>query len=230
MILVAFLALQAAAPASDDFSRTEVPPTEMIDFLGRRRICTEQSEGGGETSPWLRCASLPAEERAWRARSVGNAAALRWLDLAPRRFRLNEVVVSSWHGPPPAEPRRVEQSGTEYRTGEPYRLLIDSEADGGRSTRITASFANLPIRTFTIDNADIPFLDLQTLRVNLGTQRGRLSVRLRYGDPRGYCAAGDQDDRPELSIVFDREEIHADRQDMANCRGEWTALPDAARR
>lgn len=87
MILALLLAAQAAATPAD-LLQTEDPPIEMIDFLGRRRVCAEQREEGGETSPWLHCANLPDEEREWRARSAGNAIALAWLDQDPRRFHL----------------------------------------------------------------------------------------------------------------------------------------------
>lgn len=232
MMLALLLAIQTATLPAGDFSRTEVPPAEMIDFLGRRRVCAEQREAYGETSPWLRCADLPAEERNWRRRSAGNATALRWLDLDPAHFRLNSVVVDTWDGAPPARPRRIEQSGVGSQTGQPYHLIVDTEADGGRSTRVTASFANVPVRTFTIDNRAVPEIDPQTVQVMLGTPPspgGALTVFIRYGDPRGYCNDA-RDDRPEIQISFASDAVRGYRTDRTNCDMVTTELRDAAAR
>lgn len=214
------------------------PPTEMVDFLGRRRLCGELPEpehrdaGYRQEAQRLRCASLPEEERGWRARYAGNAAVLRWLDLEPERFRLNNVVISAWDGPPAARPRRIEQSGVDARTGEPYRLVIVTDGNHGR-TRITASFAGIPQRSFTLDDHQIPLLDLQSLRVALGTppvRRPRLYLMLRYGEARGYCFLEDEDDRPELQIVFDGDGVRGYRTEGSNCETATTQLPDAAAR
>lgn len=239
MILSLLLAVQAAEPSASDLLNWPDPPTEMVDFLGRRRLCAVLGEPEDRASSdrteaiRLRCESLPDEERAWRARYADNAAVRAWLDLDPIRFRLNQVVINSWHGPPEALPRRIEQQGVDARTGEPYRLVIESAAAVDGTTRITASFAGLAPRSFTLDNARFPLLDLQSLLVALGRrgERGELLyVMLRYGYPLGYCSLSDADDRPQVSIAFERERISASRPETINCETSWTELPDAAAR
>jgi hypothetical protein len=240
MILPLLLAAQAAAPAPDDPRLWDNPPTEMIDFLGRRRLCAElgqpdhrDASDQAAAERW-RCAPLSTEERTWRARYADNAQVRAWLDLDPRRFSLNNVSIHAWHGPPRAETRRVEQNGVDARTGQSYHLVIDAGVDGGRRIRVTASFAELAPRSFTLDAAVVPFLDLQSLTVALGAlpvRRDRLYVMMRYGELRGYCSLDADDDRPEVSIVFERDTIRASRLgEPVNCEAVWTDLPDAAAR
>lgn len=56
---------------------------------------------------------------------------------------------------------------------------------------------------------------------------GQLYLRLRYGDPRGYCQEGEADDRPELSVVFDPDTVRGYRTDRTNCEVVTSDLPDA---
>jgi hypothetical protein len=237
MILL-LLAAQTATPAADDPRFWDDPPTEMIDFLGRRRLCAQLPEpadreaGDRREAERLQCAALPAEERGWRARYAGNAEVLRWIDRDPLGFHLNSILISVWHGPPGALPMRIEQTGVDARSREPYHLVIDAGADGGRFTRITASYADHQPRSFTLENSRLPWLDLQSLQVMLGTPPtpGRLYVRMRYGYPRGYCQINEEDDRPLVQIVFDNNEIRASRSEQPNCQPVTTDLTDAAAR
>jgi hypothetical protein len=238
MIIALLLATQAATPPGKDQRTWDNPPTEMVDFLGRRRLCAELGEPENRNAAdraaaarW-RCAALPAEERTWRARYADNAQVRAWLDLDPIRFRLNNVEISGYDGPPPARPRRIEQAGVDARTGQPYRLVIETGPDN-RRTRITASFANVPMRSFTLDDRQVPFLDLQSLQVMLGTppvRRPRLALTLRYGEMRGYCTLEERDDRPEIQIVFDGDGVRGYRTDGINCQTGTTDLPDAGYR
>ena len=235
MILPLLLAAQAAAPPADDPRLWEDPPTEMVDFLGRRRLCAELPEPEHRDADYrgeaerLQCAALPAEEHGWRARYAGNAEVLRWIDRDPRGFHLNSVLVNAWHGPPGALPRWIEQRGVDARTGQPYHLVVDAGVDGGRSTRITASYATHPARSFTVDNARLPRLDLQSIQLMLGTHAGRdeFHVIMRYGYFRGYCELGDEDDRPRLQLVFLADGVSGYRTDRTNCVSVGSNLPDA---
>ena len=218
-LLAALLLVQPAATADPE------PPTEMIDFLGRRRLCLDLPAPPGhsafEQSEWRRlaCGSLTAEERVWRDRYRGNADALAWLDRDPRNFRLPSITVSSGDGPPGAYVHRMEWTGTENGGPAPFHLTIDSDAENGGATLFTASYGDLSARSFRIDNARFPWLDLQSVRTALGTQppRDYLSVDVRFGYRRGYCAEQDEDDRPHLTITFYRDRITASYQDRANC-------------
>jgi len=237
-MLSLLLAAQALMPPGSDPRMWDNPPTEMVDFLGRRRLCAQLGEpenynvGDRAAAERWRCAALPGEERTWRARYANNALVRAWLDLDPIRFTLNNVEINAWHGPLPARPRRIEQAGVDARTGQPYRLVIEA-GSGTRQTRITASFANAPTRSFTLDDTQVPFLDLQSLRVMLGTppvRRPQLYVMLRYGEMRGYCSLEQRDDRSEISIVFEPERVRASRSETINCETNWSDLPDAAAR
>jgi hypothetical protein len=238
MILPLLLAVQAAAPPADDPRLWEDPPTEMVDFLGRRLLCAQLGEpaardaGALQEAERLQCAALPVEERAWRARYAGRPNVLRWIDRDPLDFHLNEILVSVWHGPPGALPMRIEQRGADARTGQPYHLVVDAGVDGGRSTRITASYATHAERSFTVDNARVPRLDLQSLQLMLGTHAGRdeFHVVMRYGYFRGYCQIGAEDDRPMLQLVFLADRVSGYRTDRTNCESIGSALPDAAAR
>jgi hypothetical protein len=236
MILL-LLAAQAAAPPLDNPHFRNDPPVEMVDFLGRRRLCAELGEpadrdaGDRQEAERLQCAALPAEEHDWRARYAGDADVLRWLDRDPLGFHLNEVLVSVWHGPPGALPMWIEQRGVDARSGQPYHIIVDAGANGGRSTRITASYASHAERSFTVDNARVPRLDLQSLQLMLGTHAGRdeFHVIIRYGYFRGYCQIGEEDDRPLLQLVFLADGVSGYRTDRTNCESTGSDLPDAAR-
>jgi len=231
------LLLQTVAPPADDPRLWEDPPTEMIDFLGRRRLCAELPEPAERDADYrreaerLRCAGLPVEERAWRARYAGQPDVLRWIDRDPLGFHLNSILISAWHGPPGAYVRRVEQRGIDVQTGRPYHLVIDGQTDSNW-VRITASYLDRPERSFTLDARRFPWLDLQSLEVSLGTppREGWLHLTMRYGERRGYCAIGETDDRPQVVVIFERERIMGQRSERPNCEAVWTDLTDAAAR
>ena len=237
MILPLLLAAQAAAPPADDPRLWDDPPTEMIDFLGRRRLCAELPEPEDRDAAYrqeaerLQCAALPAEEGSWRARYAGEPDVLRWIDRDPLGFHLNGILISAWDGPPGAYVRRVEQRGIDTQTGRPFHLVVDGQTDSSR-VRITASYLDRPERSFTLDARLLPWLDLQSLQVSLGTppRGGQLYLRMHYGAQRGYCAVGETDDRPEVVVIFDRERILAQRSERTNCGTVWTDLADAAGR
>lgn len=217
--LLAFLVAAIAQPAAAA-SEPPPPPEEMIDFLGRRRLCLELPAEAGrslaEQAEWRRlvCGALPAEERHWRIRYRGNAAALFWLDRDPRDFRLTGIVVSGWDGPPPAYVHRMEWSGTESGGPAAFRLVIDSDAENGGATLFTAAWGDVPARSFRTDNARFPWLDLQSARAALGGDY--FYVDLRFGYRCGYCADSD-DDRPHLSLTFRRDRVTASYEDRTNC-------------
>jgi len=224
-LLLAALLLAQPAPAPD-----APPPEAMVDFLGRRRLCLglsapeqrnayEQSE-----SRRLACPSLAAEERVWRERYRGNADALAWLDRDPRDFRMPVITVSSGDGPPGAYVHRMEWTGTENGGPAQFRLGIDSDAEQGAATLITASYGDVPARTLRIDNAHFPWLDLQSVRASLGPDL--LRVEIRFGYRRGYCDALDHDDRPTLIIHFSRDRASASFQDRTNCAIRNVDLPN----
>jgi hypothetical protein len=222
LLLAALLATSAQSTAAD----IPPPPREMIDFLGRRRLClelpaeAERSAFAQAESRRLACASLASEERRWRDRYRADADALAWLDRDPRDFQLpGVVVVQAWDGPPGAYVHRMEWNGTEEGGPRPFHLSIDGDAENGAATMIIASYGDVPARSFRIDNARFPWLDLQSVRVAMGSgaSRDALSVTIRFGFRRGYCAFQDRDDRPRLAIAFGRDRISASYEDRTNC-------------
>lgn len=231
-LLLALLAQTAAPPIrpgeADTLADTG-PPVEMIDFLGRRRLCADEDRDAGERER-LHCAALTGEERAWRTRFSGNARALRWLDQAPRDFRLERRFVVTFDGPLPARPRRTEQSGVNIE-GRRYRLTIDTEADGGRSTRIVAAYDGWPERSFTLSNRLFPLIDLQSLSVGTSeppSARG-LSVQLSYGDERSYCDTV-TDNRQKVIVSFQQNRVSALHVLRTNCAYDSERIEEGAAR
>jgi hypothetical protein len=230
MFALALLALLPQPPAAAP--EPAPPPEEMIDFLGRRRLCLElappaernafeQAEGRR-----LACDALPSEERHWRDHYRGNVEVSAWLDQDPRNFRLPVISVSGYDGPPAAYVHRMEWTGTESRGPAAFHLAIDTDAENGAATLFTASYGDVPARTFRIDNARFPWLDLQSVTAHLGSGGARdyLHVDIRFGYRRGYCALLDEDDRPRLSIVFHQDRVSASYQDRTNCRTDFVSL------
>lgn len=216
-LLLAALLLAQPAAAPDPAP----PPEEMVDFLGRRRLCLDLPPPGeradSDQAEWRRlaCASLASEERYWRDHYRRNAAALAWLDHDPRDFRVPGIMVSGWHGPPGAYVHRMEWTGTENGGPAPFHLSIDSDAENGSATLFTASYGDVPARTFRIDNSRFPWLDLQSVSAALGSDL--LHVDIRFGYRRGYCADQDEDDRPRVAIRFGRDRVIASFEDRTNC-------------
>ena len=226
MFLPLALVLVAAQAAA---AEPAPPPEAMIDFLGRRRLCLALPPLAARDAPqqaeWRRlaCDALPSEERRWRQTARGDAAAFGWLDSDPRDFRLPAIVVSSAAGPPGAYVHRLIWAGTDNGGVIPFRLEVDSDADNGATTVITASFGDVPARAFRLDNARFAWLDLQGVRAALDAGGTELRVDIRYGFRRGYCGDRDGDDRPSLSLAFARDGVSAADQDRTNCR--MTRLP-----
>lgn len=233
-MLVLLLAAQAVTPPAGDSQGLEPigahdPPVAMIDFLGRRSQCAYSDVPAREQAR-LRCAALAGEESALRTRFVDDAGALRWLNQPPLDFRMRTRFISTFDGPDPVRPRTVAQSGVDDR-GRPYQLVIDTRADHGRSTRITAVYDNRPERSFTLENRAVPLLDLQTLTV--GVQEvpddQRLTVRILYGHDRTYCGeAGDN--REEIRIAFGAAGASAYAMRRTNCQRVYENVMDAAAR
>jgi hypothetical protein len=241
-LALAALALQPPAPAAREPILPE-PPEEMIDFLGRRSLCTAFVGGDEPEDPptrhyrnaeraRLQCSRIAGEERHFRERYAGRADVMAWLDRDPERFNLGRdagmIVAFANDGPPPADVRRVEQRGLDLVSGAPYRVVVDADADGGRLTAITASYGAVPARTFYVDNRRITELDLQTLKVEVRAARphDQLIIDLRFGHRRGYCA-DIGDDRPKLSVSFRRNDVTASAEDRANCGFRATDLDNA---
>ena len=189
--LLAALAQPAAAPEPGQ------PPEEMIDFLGRRSLCLElparrPSARLADQAEWRRlaCAALPSEERRWRDRYRGNAAVSAWLDQDPRNFRLPSVTVSGWDGPPPAYVHRMEWTGTESGGPAAFHLAIDSDAENGAATSFTASYGDVPARTFRHRQCALSLARPAERHARRSERWPRLSpVDIRFGYRRGYCAA-----------------------------------------
>ena len=233
MIVVPLLAVAAALHPTDPSLSWPEPPEPLIDFLGRRGLClnipeeAERTDNDREEWSRLSCATLHQEETNWRTRYASDRDVLRWLDQDPQDFRYPAVIAHSYHGPPVAEARQVAISGVASQSDTPFHLVANS-AQGGRHTMFTASFAGLPARTFTIDNAQLPWLDLQTITVAMGPDRPNeeLLIGLRYGFQRGYCGDLDLDDRPRIEIRFTRADVSASYQDRTNCRTDYQDLAD----
>jgi hypothetical protein len=222
MILL-FAALLIAQPAAAP--DPEPPPEEIIDFLGRRRLCLELPPPAERSifhqSEWRRlaCASLASEERMWRDHYRGNAGALAWIDRDPRDFRMPGIIASGYDGPASAFVHRIEIEGTENGGPARFRLTIDSDSENGGATLFTASYGDVPARSFRIDNSLFPWLDLQSVRTALRAQPpgDDLTLDIRFGYQRGYCAQVDGDDRPRLNISFHRDRVSANYEDRTNC-------------
>lgn len=223
LLLALLFAQPAAAPDP------EPPPMEMVDFLGRRRLCLDlpaPAEGAAaDQAEWRRlaCGSLASEERIWRDHYRSNEAALAWLDRDPLYFRVPGITVRSREGPPGAYVHRMEWIGTENGGPAQFRLAIDSDAEHGAATLITASWGDVPARTFRIDNANFPWLDLQSVAAALAGDH--LRVDIRFGYRRGYCADREADDRPRLTLRFARDRVSASIEDRTNCGYRIVAVP-----
>jgi hypothetical protein len=228
LLLSPLLAAQAAAAPEP-----EPPPTEMVDFLGRRRLClalpapAERNAFDLSEARRLACASIAAEERVWRDHDRGNANALAWLDRDPRDFRVPGLMVSGYDGPPSSYIHRIELSGTDSRGQAPFHLDIDSDAENGGATVFTLSYGDVPARSFRIENAHFPWLDLQSVRTAMSAPSpgGYFTVELRFGYRRGYCPAPEEDDRPRLRIRFARDRVSALFEDRTNCQSHNVELP-----
>ena len=212
--------------ALEEIGRND-PAHELIDFLGRRRICAEGAEP--EERPLLRCSALADEERAWRARYAGDEDTLRWLDQAPHLFRIEPRLWVTFDGPVTVQANIVEQNGTDER-GRRYRLSIDRDADGGRSTRITASYGRWPARSFTLSNNAFPLIDLQSLEVGSSSfpSDPYLNVRLSYSYSRRYCDPFNHRQRPEVNVTFKSNRVHASNTQYLNCDRIEAPVADAA--
>ena len=236
MVTFALLAALMAGHPVDPSLDWPQPPEEMVDFLGRRRLCLDIPEPADrdpfDEEEWLRlsCSTLQREDGEWRSRYASDPDVRRWLDQDPRRFRLPQILISPYHGPPPADIRHVVLDGRARDTQAAFRLSIDAEASSNGHTTFTASFADLPPKTFRIENARFPALDLQSTTVTFGrtTPNERLIVMINFGHVRGYCGLDDdEDDRPRLNILFTRTEAAAAYQDRTNCRSSYRELSNA---
>jgi hypothetical protein len=231
MITLVLLATMALHPTDPSMNWPE-PPEEMVDFLGRRRLCLELSDYDDPNvyvereRTRLNCSSLPDEERSWRARYDSNAEVRRWLDQEPQQFRMPNIIVHFYHGPDEGDANHVEVSGVSFDVGSPFRVAVDKAAGGGRFTTFTVSFGDLPARTFTVENARLPELDLQSMKVFSSgpSPNERLLVSLRFGYLQGYCGVGDEDDRPRLNIHFNRSEMGGNYESRTNCRSSRVEL------
>ena len=213
------------------------PPRPMIDFLGRRKNCADYAPDPDEPEPpphpdswlaWLRCGDLAAEEAELRRRYRADAAAIAHLDQPPEKFRLSEIVVRSYDGPPAARVEQAQQSGTDAEGRTRWRVILDGTA--GSATAVTASWEGMPTRTVHLDHGLFPNLDLGTLQVAFKSRppHARLSLDLRYDYPRGWCGHVDLDDRPYASIAFAPDHIIVSRQDMTDCSGNYGDVDTAA--
>lgn len=218
---------QVAGPSVGDFLGYDNPPAEMVDFLGRRRLCAERAVDLPEEE-WLRCADLAGEELGWRARAGADADVLRWLDQSPREFELAGRESVSLTGANSMRPQRVEHSGTDAQ-GRPYRLNILTGSDEGRSTRIVTSYDGGPTRSFTIDGRRFPLIDLQSVQVSVRTIRSAqsLEVELSYGHDRPYCRT-QGDNRARVLIFFERDRIWAQDVRRTNCEYYFQRIENAA--
>ncbi|HYD13912.1 MAG TPA: hypothetical protein VEC11_13770 [Allosphingosinicella sp.] len=221
---------QPGAADGDAFDFND-PPIEMIDFLGRRYECAHRGIPTAERRR-LRCAALPGEERALRARFANDADALRWLDQAPLEFRMEPRVAMTLDHTEPTLPHRIEQSGVD-ETGRAYRLTIDTMGDGGRLTRIAVAYDGWPERSFALSNRSFPLLDMETLQVRIlpVPNDRRFHVRVRYGCPRDYCGEiGETDNRPQVQISFERGRVRGSDGRRDNCQHVYVPIVDAGAR
>ena len=226
----------SAAGASDVIEEV-VPPEEMIDFLGRRQLCHELREEGPprtddrarvmmEELERLECSGLPAEEKLLRSKFAADAAAIAWLNGDPATFKIGRIVAMLYHGPPPVRPHRIEQRGTDHRGEARYHLLVDTRAEGGRSTTVTAAYGDVPSRTITLSNERFPHIDARSISAAVETRAPRAGMRvtIRHGYLRGYCGFVEEDDRPKIALTFEATEVTGSYTDMTNCRAESVEL------
>ncbi len=206
------------------------PPTEIIDFLGRRSACA-QSGVPAEEQARLACSAIDGEEQGWRSRFDGDVRAMRWLDQAPLAFRMSPRFVSTFDGPSPTDARRIEQSGVDEE-GRPYWLVVDTGVDGGSATRITARYADWPERSFTLDNRAYPLIDLHSLAVGSSPfpEFPGMTVQFHYGHPRGYCGEIATDDRPRISVGFEPGRVRGTDMRRTNCQRGYVEIEDVAAR
>jgi hypothetical protein len=207
------------------------PPEEMIDFLGRRRLCSslrgDNRRGAAEWRRARSCDALADEEQRWRQMQADNPVAMAWLNDDPRQFELGVIVASSYHGPPGVRLSHVDQEGVDPVSGLPVELHVDAQAESGRYVRITAAWGDVSARTVQFPVSEFPYFDPGSIWMALGSTDpdGGLLVEARYALPRGYCGNIDEDDRPRLSIHFTRTAVTASRQTMRNCNGDYSDVP-----
>jgi len=227
MILLLVLLVQMAAPPDGDLPGFDDPPTEMIDFLGRRMLCAQGAEETARRR--LRCRALDGEERAFRQRFAGDAQAVRWLDQPPLQFHLRRRFVSVFDGPTPVQPRRMEQTGVDSN-GRGYRIVIDAEADRGSSTRISASYDGWPERSFPLSNRLFPDVDIQSVTVSTydPPPRRAILIEFSYGEDRSYCGT-QGDNRPDVTVLFERGRVRAQGHPRTNCSHETVSIDENAR-
>jgi hypothetical protein len=214
------------------------PPEDMIDFLGRRRECSNLAPEPGEVLPaprpgswreWLRCGALAAEEAGLRHRYQHDARALSYLDQAPSAFRLDAIVTHTYDGPPPALVERSEQRGVAADGRTAWRMILDRKAAGGRATAVTVSWGNHASRTIYLDNRMFPRLDLTSAWVAVRERpHEALILEMRYGFVRGWCGDVDRDDRARVSLYFRPESVEVFRQDLTNCNFNYRELEPRA--
>lgn len=214
------------------------PPEDMIDFLGRRKECSDLAPepekilpqpAPGSWREWLGCENLAAEESALRRRYESDGRAIAFLNQAPSDFRLDNIIVHTYDGPPPARVERSEQRGLDAGGRIAWRMVLDRGAAEGRATAITVSWANYPSRTIYLDNGMLPWLDLTSAWVAIRERpHEALSLELRYGFMRGWCGDVDRDDRSRVSIYFRPESIDVSRQDRTDCNSNYRALEPGA--
>jgi hypothetical protein len=241
--LCAFVGLVMANPAlamggqeSSTPSAAEVvpePPEDMIDFLGRRRECSEAApalEGGippaGSWLEWLRCGELAAEEQVLRQQYAGDRTAMAYLDQEPEEFQLERFIFYT-DGWPLGLVDVVDQSGTDFSRSVQWRAHLSRLAHNGTATLVRVSWGRHPPRSIYLKHADFPHLDLASLSTFMDPRdiNEGLLLELRFDARRGWCGGSfDNDDRPRVAIAFSSDNIRVSRQLGTNCNAGYREL------
>lgn len=225
----------ARMPSPEDLARDRDfdhdLPGPVLDFLGRRRICSGLEGNSGREAEdrrhFLSCATLPAEEARWRQLATGDTAVEAALSQDPRDYRIPRFVSRFDGEPPNVQVRRWTQEGIELTTGQPVSVIIETPASERPVIQITASWGDVPARTIHIPAADLPGLDLSTVSLWLrpAGEHAGLSITARFGRHRGYCWNGSADDRPEVNLFFTRTHVSASRQGWTECNPSHETFP-----
>jgi hypothetical protein len=173
---------------------------------------------------------LEGEEVALRRRYVGDARATAFLNEAPSEFRLQQMSVSTYDGPPPGLVEYTEQRGLDAGGRIPWHVVLDRKAANGRATSVSVSWGARPTQTIYFNNEQFPWLDLTSaeVAVKADAPHERLLLMMRYGAHRGWCGDLDQDDRSRLSVRFKPEGVEVSRRDRTNCNSSYDDLQSSA--
>ena len=172
---------------------------------------------------WRRigCDGIAAEESELRRLHATQPDYIAALDRNPEHFRLGALWMVSYEGGGSLLVRS-DLSGTDVLGRNPFRVIIDTAALGGRATTIRATINGHSAGQVTLDNRRFPDIDLYSTLAWMARRGPPLSVEFRYGPPREYCF-GNDDARARVTVsMWGDGRVEASQRTFVNCSGEST--------